>query len=167
MLKSLFPLIVLSIPSKDVVGQYSRAHQNVIAPFSFAESEVKRDPNDVVVGSGLVGYVAGGVGSYFLLRSLGIKDTTLTVRTVSCVLVGASITSASAVYIANHGRGNWPLMVGGAIVSQAASLALGLTLRLIVSILDEEAGAWMFVIGPLGLPFAATLTAHYIAYKTQ
>ena len=141
--------------------------RNVIAPLSFKNSEVKKDPSDLVVGSGLGGYFVGGFCSYQLMRSLGLKDTTLTVKLASGILIGASITSATAVYIANRQRGNLALMTGGAILSQVGSLAAGFAFGFVISILDKETGAWMTLFGVLGLPFAATLTANYICYKTK
>ena len=140
---------------------------NVIAPTSFQNTDVKKNPTDLVVGSGLVSYFAGAVGGYFAMKALGNKDTTITIAIVSGVLLGGSILSSTAVYIANRGQGNFLYMTGGAILSQVGCLAAGAVVGLIVGLLDAETGGWMMVGGILALPFAATLTANYICYKTK
>ncbi|MCB0490746.1 MAG: hypothetical protein KDC99_19900, partial [Cyclobacteriaceae bacterium] len=65
------------------------------------------------------------------------------------------------------GQGNFLYMTGGAILSQVGCLAAGAVVGLIVGLLDAETGGWMMVGGILALPFAATLTANYICYKTK
>jgi hypothetical protein len=128
------------------------------------------EPGDWIVGIGLGSYVIGAVGSVVAARRAFPPprgSDRFPVRAFVAGAIGGSLSNAFAIHIVEGRQGNLLLTAGGAVLSQVAVAGVAGGLILLARKTRSEALAWLGLTSVMAAPFAATLSSHYVDYRTS